>query len=71
MEYLGRVSPKKGLVINNEKADFNYYTSKIKTFISDDERFKVYSLKENQGVAGARNKGLLKAKGQYITFLDI
>lgn len=22
MEYLGRVSPKKGLVINNEKADF-------------------------------------------------
>ena len=57
------------VIIDDASSDST--SSKIKAFISDDERFKAYSLRENQGVAGARNKGLLNAKGQYITFLDI
>lgn len=56
------------LIIDDASSDSTL--SKIKAFISDDERFKAYSLRENQGAAGARNKGLLKAKGQYITFVD-
>lgn len=35
-----------------------------------DERIKVIKLKENQGVSNARNKGVEKATGDYICFLD-
>ena len=39
-------------------------------FALQDERVKVTHLKENVGIAGARNKGLEKAKGKYIVFID-
>lgn len=35
-----------------------------------DKRIKVIKLKQNNGVANARNKGVEKATGDYICFLD-
>lgn len=35
-----------------------------------DSRIHYYRLSSNQGVSGARNKGIEEAKGQYIAFLD-
>ncbi len=35
-----------------------------------DERVKIIELKENVGVAGARNYGLKQALGKYVAFLD-
>ena len=39
-------------------------------FSIQDERIKVIHLKENVGIAGARNKGLENANGKYIIFID-
>ena len=39
------------------------------SYAKDDKRFKVYH-KENGGTASARNYGLQKASGDYITFID-
>lgn len=41
----------------------------IKSYMKKDKRIKLF-LKENGGVASARNYGLIQAKGEYITFLD-
>ncbi len=42
----------------------------IKEYVDNDNRF--YSLKNNKdkGAQGARNTGLLKANGEYISFFD-
>lgn len=40
-----------------------------KKYVISDNRVKYYR-KENGGVASARNLGLSKAKGSYITFVD-
>ncbi|HAQ2442584.1 TPA: glycosyltransferase family 2 protein, partial [Enterococcus faecium] len=40
-----------------------------KKFILMDKRFK-YFRQENQGVSAARNLGILKSNGKWITFLD-
>jgi glycosyltransferase involved in cell wall biosynthesis len=34
------------------------------------EEARVFHLEENKGLAGARNAGVRKAKGQYVVFLD-
>jgi glycosyltransferase involved in cell wall biosynthesis len=31
---------------------------------------RIFNLAENKGLAGARNEGVRKAKGQYVVFLD-
>ena len=40
-----------------------------KEYAIKDDRFKYY-YQENQGVSKARNNGILKSKGEYITFID-
>lgn len=39
-------------------------------FAKDDERVQVLHLEKNGGLSNARNKGMEKAKGEYILFLD-
>lgn len=41
----------------------------IAPYLSNDVRIRYYRT-ENQGPALARNEGILRSKGQYITFLD-
>src|SRR5699024_4400569 len=45
-------------------------TSIIKEFAKNDSRVKYIKLPENSGAAVARNKGLEKAKGRFIAFVD-
>lgn len=40
-----------------------------KEYMSSDKRIKYY-FQENQGIVGARNRGLQEAKGEFVTFCD-
>ena len=40
-----------------------------KSFVEEDDRFK-YFYQKNSGVSKARNIGIKKANGKYITFID-
>ena len=42
----------------------------IEKTINEDSRVKLIKLKKNSGPAKARNEGISKATGKYITFLD-
>lgn len=42
----------------------------VKEFAKNDSRVKYIKLPENSGAAVARNKGLEKAKGRFIAFVD-
>jgi len=42
----------------------------IRDAIKGDKRFKLIRNKENTGVSGARNIGLCRVRGEYVTFLD-
>jgi teichuronic acid biosynthesis glycosyltransferase TuaG len=42
----------------------------LKQYAAEDERIKVFYLKENSGAAIARNVALQQARGRYVAFLD-
>ena len=41
-----------------------------KKYAKQDKRIKIYSNKENKGIAYSRNRGLHEARGEYIALLD-
>ena len=51
---------------DTENQDFTF----IKKLLSIDKRIKIIKNKSNLGAGLSRNKGIKKAKGQYIAFLD-
>lgn len=53
------------LVINDASSD---HTAEI--LENWEEHIRVYNLTENLGLAGARNFGIKKARGQYVVFVD-
>lgn len=55
------------LIIDDGSTDSTFEV--VKEFIKLDSRI-FYSYQENRGASSARNLGILKAKGKYITFLD-
>lgn len=56
------------IIINDGSKDNTL--SILKSYSEQDLRIKVYS-QENQGAAKAREYGISKASGEYITFLDV
>ena len=56
------------VILINDGSNDN--TEKIcKEYALKDDRFK-YFYQENQGVSKARNNGIFRSKGEYITFID-
>jgi len=55
------------LVIDDGSTDDSLV--KIKEAVNHDERFKVLA-QSNRGVANARNRGAMEAKGEFLCFLD-
>jgi len=53
------------IVVNDNSTD---HTARILENYAHDVR--VFNLEENMGLAGARNLGIKKAKGQFVVFLD-
>ncbi|MBH12474.1 glycosyltransferase family 2 protein [Leeuwenhoekiella palythoae] len=56
------------LIVDDASSDAT--VTKIKRLQAEDSRIKCFSLKENKGPAHARNLGIQKARGKYLTFLD-
>ena len=57
--------------MHNNKRFSSDNTEKIITNFSQlDSRFKTINMGSNKGVSFARNKGLEKSSGRYVTFLD-
>ncbi len=56
------------LIIGDASSDDT--VAEIKRLQAEDSRIKCFSLKENKGPAHARNLGIQKARGKYLTFLD-
>lgn len=59
------VKPKEIIVVDNASTDGT--TQKVKAKFP---QVKIYTMKQNSGVTGGRNKGITKAKGKYILFFD-
>ena len=60
------------LVDDNAREDLQKFRKGLETLVSElqDERILYIQNQENLGGAGARNEGIKKAAGDYITFLD-
>lgn len=56
------------IIVDDCSTDNTY--SIIEKCIDGDKRFKLYRLKQNSGPSAARNYGLEKSGGGYITFVD-
>lgn len=56
------------LLIDDNSSDESL--DKCLYYQKEDKRIKVYHLEKNSGAANARNVGLEKAKGEFITFAD-
>ncbi|MBC9875433.1 glycosyltransferase family 2 protein [Macrococcoides bohemicum] len=56
------------LIINDKSTDNSL--SIVKEAAKKDSRIRIIDLKENKGVANARNVGMSEATGKYIAFLD-
>lgn len=56
------------LIVDDASSDAT--VAEIKRLQAEDSRIKCFSLKENKGPAHARNLGIQKARGKYLTFLD-
>tara|TARA_B100000886_G_scaffold61829_1_gene38293 strand:- start:3983 stop:4810 length:828 start_codon:yes stop_codon:yes gene_type:complete len=52
-----------------DDGSFDNSTSIVKKFIDKDKRFKLFK-NPKKGVVSARNYGIKKSKGRYLTFLD-
>ncbi len=51
---------------DEDQKDLNY----INRLIKNDKRFKLIINKINLGAGESRNKGIMRAKGKYICFID-
>lgn len=60
------------LVDDNARTDLNEYRIELETLVTElnDERIVYVQNHNNLGGAGARNVGIEKSSGVYITFLD-
>lgn len=56
------------LIVDDASSDTT--VAEIKRLQAEDSRIKCFSLQENKGPAHARNLGIQKARGKYLTFLD-
>lgn len=56
------------ILVNDKSSDDS--KSIAKDLIKGDKRFRHYENANNKGVSGARNTGLDKARGEWVTFLD-
>ena len=66
---LAQTYPKWEMLIVNDCSKDN--TAEIvQSYVAKDNRIKLINLKQNSGVAVARNTAIQNAKGRYIAFLD-
>lgn len=62
------LAPFECLMIDDSSADGSRAIAE--RFAKDDQRFRLIRLPKRQGVSAARNAGLAKAKGRWVTMLD-
>ena len=55
---------------NGKGSEHQLNTQQVLSELNSNENFSYYPLENNSGAGTARNYGVDKAKGKYITFLD-